>query len=59
MISNFAVDVGGGAGEAGRLDGLKNEGVLIAYIAQVLEVCVVVGSMVVAAVAVRWRRSVG
>ena len=31
--------VGDGAGEAGRLDGLKNEGVLIACIAQGLEEC--------------------
>lgn len=38
MISNFVV--GGGAGEAGRLDGLRNEGVLIVCIAQVLAGCV-------------------
>lgn len=36
-ISNFAVGVGDGAGEAGRLDGLKNEGVLMACIAQGLD----------------------
>ena len=30
------MDVGGGAGEVGRLDGLKNEGVLMECIAQVL-----------------------
>jgi hypothetical protein len=41
MISNFAVGVGVGAGEAGRLDGLKNEGVLMACIAQGLEKCAV------------------
>lgn len=34
-VSNFAIDVGGGAGETGRLDGLRNEGVLIACITQV------------------------
>ena len=37
VISNFAVSVGVGAGEAGRLDGLKNEGVLMACIVQGLE----------------------
>ena len=31
------MDVGDGAGEAERLDGRKNEGVLMACIAQVLE----------------------
>jgi hypothetical protein len=36
-ISNFVMGVGDGAGEAGRLDGLKNEGVLMACITQVLE----------------------
>lgn len=33
-ISGFAIGVGNGAGEAGRLEGLKNEGVLMACIAQ-------------------------
>jgi len=41
VISNFAVSVGVGAGEAGRLDGLKNEGVLMACIALGLEECAV------------------
>jgi len=41
VISNFTVGEGVGAGEAGRLDGLKNEGVLMACIAQGLEECVV------------------
>ena len=51
MISNFTVGVGVGAGEAGRLDGLKNEGVLMAYIAQGLEECAVRRYVV----AVGWR----
>lgn len=43
VVSNFAVDVGSGTGEAGRLDGLKNDGVLMAYIAEVLDECLVKG----------------
>ena len=43
MISNFAAVGGGdGTGEAGRLDGLKNEGALMACIMEGIEVgCVV------------------
>ena len=44
------MDVGSCTGEAGRLDGLKNDGVLIACIAQVLDKCVVVDYKVVGVV---------
>jgi hypothetical protein len=50
VVSNFAVDVGSGTGEAGRLDGLKNDGVLMAYITQVLDECMLEGFMVVGVV---------
>jgi len=36
-ISSFTVGVGDGAGEEGRLDGLKNEGALMACMAQCLD----------------------
>lgn len=51
MTSNFITGVGDGAGEAGRLDGLKNEGVLMACIAQVLGGCAVECLMTVVKVA--------
>ena len=49
--SNFITEVGDGAGEAGRLEGLRNEGVLMACIAQVLGGCTVRCLMAVVKVA--------
>ena len=41
-MSNFATGVGDDTGEAGRLNGLKNEGVLMACIGRGIEECGVV-----------------
>jgi hypothetical protein len=59
FISNLVTDAGDGAGEAGRLDGLRNEGVLMVCIEQVLKICVVVVRvMVVITVAesLEWKK---
>lgn len=58
VISIFAVDAGGGAGEAGRLDGLKNEGVLMAYIVQVPGECML-GFLAVVVTTESWKWGAG